>query len=345
MARVDLTVRGGGVTGLAIAWEAARRGARVRLIEVARLGAGASGGLVGALAPHAPDQWTASKAFQLDSLLAAPAFWGGVQAAGGRPTGYARTHRWQPLADAEAAALARIRAAAAQDLWRGQAEWRVIPRPDHPMAPASPTGLLIEDTLTARLHPRMALAALEAALHAAGAEVLLGAGEEAGPVIHATGVAGLQALIRGGKPAGQGVKGQAASFHLPGFESAPQTYAGGLHIVPHADGTVAVGSTSETSWADPTATDDQLQALIDRARQVLPILADAPVVQRWAGLRPRAASRQPLMGAWPGRAGHFIANGGFKIGFGIAPEVARMMVDLVLEGRDAIPDGFRPAPA
>ena len=37
--------------------------------------------------------------------------------------------------------------------------------------------------------------------------------------------------------------------------------------------------------------------------------------------------------------GHFIANGGFKIGFGVAPLVAQVMADLVLEGRDRIPPG------
>ncbi len=73
----------------------------------------------------------------------------------------------------------------------------------------------------------------------------------------------------------------------------------------------------------------------------MPLLADAPVVDRWAGVRPRARSRAPMLGAWPGRDGHFIANGGFKIGFGMAPKVAEVMADLVLEGRDTIPDGFR----
>lgn len=49
-----------------------------------------------------------------------------------------------------------------------------------------------------------------------------------------------------------------------------------------------------------------------------------------------------MLGPWPGRADHFIANGGFKIGFGIAPKVAEVMADLVLEGREAgIPAGFR----
>ena len=51
------------------------------------------------------------------------------------------------------------------------------------------------------------------------------------------------------------------------------------------------------------------------------------------------ATPAPLLGPWPGRKGHFIANGGFKIGFGVAPLVAQVMADLVLEGRNRIPPG------
>ena len=74
---------------------------------------------------------------------------------------------------------------------------------------------------------------------------------------------------------------------------------------------------------------------------LLPALASAPVLERWAGLRPRARSRAPMLGPWPGRAGHYIANGGFKIGFGMAPKVAATMADLILNGHDTIPQGFR----
>jgi len=38
-----------------------------------------------------------------------------------------------------------------------------------------------------------------------------------------------------------------------------------------------------------------------------------------------------------------IANGGFKIGFGMAPKVGEVMADLILEGGDSIPQGFRVA--
>ena len=56
MATIDVTVRGGGIFGLACAWECARRGARVRLIETVRIGAGSSGGLGGAPAPPGAGQ-------------------------------------------------------------------------------------------------------------------------------------------------------------------------------------------------------------------------------------------------------------------------------------------------
>ncbi len=341
MARVDLTVRGGGIFGLSVAWEAARRGARVRLIETVAIGAGASGGLVGALAPHVPETWNEKKQFQLESLLACDAFFASASAASGLPTGYGRTGRLQPIADEGAVALAQQRGEGAARLWQGQAEWRVIRATGAAHEPFSASGYLIHDTLTARLHPRMAAAALAAAIQAKGGEVLLGEAPAQGPVIWATGTAGLADLSASlGRSTGGGVKGQAASLGAD-LGPVPQLFVDGLHIVPHGDGTVAVGSTSEHQWQDDRSTDAQLDALIDRARIALPALQHAPVLDRWAALRPRARTRAPVLGPWPGRPGHFIANGGFKIGYGMAAKVAQVMVDLVLEGRDAVPDGFR----
>lgn len=342
MARVDLTVRGGGVFGLSIAFTAARRGARVRLVEAVRIGAGASGGLVGALSPHVPENWNPKKQFQLESLLMAEGFWADVAAVSGLPTGYGRVGRLQPLADAAAVARAEERARGAAGLWQGRAVWRVVPATGAAWEPASAAGLLVQDSLSARLHPRMAAAALGTAIRALGGEVVLGEAADEGAVIWATGVAGLEALGRDlGRKAGDGVKGQALSLGFDAGPAAPQLYADSLHLVPHADGTVAIGSTSETQFGAPDTTDHQLEALHARAVAALPVLAGAPVVARWAGVRPRAVSKAPLLGPWPGRPGHFVANGGFKIGFGMAPKVAEVMAGLVLDGVDAVPEGFR----
>lgn len=340
MASIDVTIRGAGIFGLSIAWACLRHGARVRVIELAQPGAGASGGLVGALSPHVPEAWNDKKAFQLDSLLMAADWWAGVEAASGLSPGYARLGRMQPLADDAAVAAARRRVATARDLWRGHADWQVVPATGAAWEPASPSGWLVRDTLSARLSPRMALAALVAALRAGGAEIAGPEAAEAGAVVHATGVAGLQNLSRAfGVPVGSGVKGQALALSLDARE-VPQLFVDGLHIVPHADGTVAIGSTSETVWAEE-GPDALLDGLLARAVAALPVLHGARVVARWAGVRPKAASRAPLLGAWPGRSGHFVANGGFKIGFGMAPRVAEVMADLVLEGRDTIPPDFR----
>ncbi len=328
MTRADITVRGAGVWGLAIAWELAQRGARVQVVDPAP-GSGASAGLVGALSPYAPAGWNAVKAFQRDSLLAAAGFWAGVEAASGLSTGYARTGRLVPVTDLPRA-LAQGEAAARH--WAPHAAWAVTASPDW-LAPGGP---VVHDTLAARLNPRETLAALTAALRGAGVKVAP-EGSGAGTVIHATGVTGLEAA-----GLGRGVKGQALLL-AHAAPDRPQVFADGLHIVPHADGTTAVGSTSEIAWDDPTATDAQLDALRARAVALVPELAGAPVVARWAALRPRADTRQPVLGPWPGRPGHILANGAFKIGFGLAPGVARVIADLALTGRADIPGAFLPS--
>ena len=336
----DVTVMGAGIFGLSVAWACARRGAKVRVIDPGGPGAGASGGLVGALAPHVPENWNDKKAFQFESLVMARAFWDEVAREGGVEPGYARLGRVQPVADEAGLALARAREASAAALWQGKAAWRVEPAGGG-WCPESPTGHVIRDTLSARLHPRHACGALVAALQNKGAEVLR-AGRAEGRVVWATGMAGLEELNHAaGHTAGSGVKGQAALLQFDARDL-PQVFADGVHIVPHADGTTAIGSTSERDYDDPATTDAQLDDVIARARAVLPALAGAPVIERWAGVRPRARSRAPVLGAHPLHAGAFIANGGFKIGFGMAPKVGGAMADLVLDGVERIPDGFRP---
>jgi glycine/D-amino acid oxidase-like deaminating enzyme len=113
----DITIRGAGIFGLSIAWVCAQRGAKVQIVDPNGAGAGSSGGIVGALAPHVPENWNAKKAFQLESLLMAEAFWREVTSAGGVDPGYGRTGRLQPIADDAAHALALRRKETAAELW------------------------------------------------------------------------------------------------------------------------------------------------------------------------------------------------------------------------------------
>lgn len=333
MATADVTVMGAGIFGLSVAYACACRGAIVRVIDPHGVAAGSSGGVVGALAPHVPENWNEKKAFQFDSLMMAASFWAEVESLTGADVGYARSGRLQPLADDHAVQLARARAVSAAKLWEGQAVWEVRPADDERWMPPSPTGLVVHDTLSALIHPRRATQALADAVVALGGAVVTD-GPEDGAVVWATGWPGVQEI------GGGGVKGQAALLRYDAAGQ-PQLFADALHIIPHADGTVAIGSTSERVFEDPVAPDAALDVVIARALSAFPVLADAEVVARWAGVRPRSKSRAPVLGVHPLRAGQFIANGGFKIGFGMAPKVGVVMADLLLEGCDLIPAGFK----
>lgn len=319
------------------------RGATVTVIDPKGPGSGASGGIVGALQPHAPQPWNEKKQFQLDSLVLAPAYWSGIDAVSGLSSGYAQVGRLCPLNTDREVALARNRTTAVAEHWPNNVDWQVIEAPKTDWLPRCETGLYLHDTLSAIVNPRRAIASLTAAIVAKGGQITTkasGVGSRNGPVIWATGWHGLAELSAWfDRPVGNGVKGQAVLLDLDAAGAA-QIYAEGLHIIPHSDGTVAIGSTSERSFDDPTTTDAALDDILARARNTVPRLAHAPVLRRWAGVRPRAASRAPLLGPWPDRAGHFIANGGFKIGFGMAPKCAEVICDLVLNDTDRIPPEF-----
>ncbi len=342
MSTQEITVLGGGVFGLSVAWACLQRGAKVRVIERRAIGAGASGGIVGALAPHTPENWNDKKQFQFDSLILSRNWWPEIEAASGLPSGYLRTGRTQPVMDDKGLELAHRRADGAQTLWQGKATWQVTQTTDTTWQPHSPTGWLIHDTLSAHIHPRLAVRSLAKAIENEGGEIIIGAAQPRGTVVHATGYEGLVDLsAKLDQPFGNGVKGQAILLDHDA-QGQPQLFADALHIVPHADGTTAIGSTSEREFDAPNTTDAQLDDVHQRALKAFPVLQSAKVLSRWAGVRPRAKSRAPMLGRHPLYDRDFIANGGFKIGFGMAPKVGQVMADLILDGRDQIPDSFKP---
>jgi glycine oxidase len=185
------------------------------------------------------------------------------------------------------------------------------------------------------------LHALHAAVQSLGGSFSATVPDYNTPVIWATGWQGLGELTKVlGKPIGGGEKGQAALIDL-NCSDLPQLFAHGVHFIPHSDGTVAIGSTTERDWSDIN-TDGQLTDLIAKATTLVPILKGRKVLERWAGVRPKSARRTPLLGRHPTRQDHFIANGGYKIGLGLLPVVAETMADLVLDDKDTIPEKFTP---
>ena len=81
---VDVTVYGAGIFGLSVAWSCVKLGAKVQVIDPNGVAAGSSGGIVGALAPHTPENWNDKKEFQFQSLIMAEDYWSEVAEVSGQ---------------------------------------------------------------------------------------------------------------------------------------------------------------------------------------------------------------------------------------------------------------------
>ena len=345
MATPDITIYGAGIFGLSIGFEILKRGFKVKIVDISKPGFGASGGLLGALAPHTPDNWNEKKEFQLSSLLMQQKFWTEVYAISGVDVQYSKNGRIIPLIDDRAVKLSLGRTESAKKLWKGFASWETISKIDTNWYVASPTGLYSYDTMSAQLNPRKACKSLELAVKKLGATIegnVNNSVDKNGLQIWATGHQGLNTLSKEfNKLIGDGVKGQAALLTLD-RRTHPQLFTDGIHIIPQQNNLVAIGSTSETIWTHEQP-DSQLDQIIQKAKQVCPALINSEIKERWSGIRPRVKGRSPLLGPHPSKENIFIANGGFKIGIGLAPKVAEVTANFILNQQDMIPKRFTPA--
>lgn len=359
----DVIIIGGGIFGLSVGWSLRQSGADVLILDP-NPGDGASGGLVGALTPHAPTRWRPMMAFQFDALIGLPDRIAQIEAETGHQTGYARAGRLTPLGSARERDRAEADVIAAKETWRGAGAMDILDAPDQIADWIDPEVArfgIVRDTVSARVDPRAYVAALVAGL----APVLrserarrLGVGgrvELEGGVVQADHIvvaAGWQTwpLVDFAMPGitGQPVKGQAALLAADTMAGTPPViYRDGLYIVPHEGNRVAVGSTSEKRYEDAKTTDAQLEVVIEKARGTCPALRDAPVQERWAGLRPKPPGREPVVGPVPGHDGLWIASGGYKISFGIAHAVGDALAAMIA-GKPAdlpLPETFLPQAA
>lgn len=340
LARPDVLIVGAGVFGLSVAWSCRRAGLSVRVLDAGLPGEGASGGIVGALTPHAPSRWRPMMQFQFRALLSLEAHVAALEEGTGQDCGYARTGRLTPLPTEKARAGAERDMAAAPETWGDAARYEIFDD-----LPAEAEGSLSEenaafgvvrDSVSARIWPRGYVAALATAvgdcvetkspvkaidMERARVETIDG-WQDAGHIVMAAGAANWPLLAPHVPTMGQGaaVKGQAALLSAD-LSALPVVYTDGLYVIPHGRDSVAVGSTSEKNFADPLGTDHLLDDLLVRARTVVPALAGASVKERWAGLRPKPPGREPVIGPLPGAPRVWVAGGGYKISFGIAHAV------------------------
>jgi glycine oxidase len=103
------------------------------------------------------------------------------------------------------------------------------------------------------------------------------------------------------------------------------------YLIPRSDGRLLVGATVEEAGFDKRTDPGTIQRLHHAALELVPKLADAKILEDWAGLRPGTPDALPILGA-TATPGYYVATGHFRDGILLAPITAEVM-SAVIEGR------------
>jgi len=351
----DILVVGAGIVGCAVAYELARRGASVEVVDERPVAMGATQASAGVLAPYiearedSPLLDLAVRSLNLyDDFIARVADDSGIAVP------YRRTGTLDVATDeSELAALRTI----ASVLLR-----RAVPsllldaasaRAEEPLlADGVAGGLLIEN------HGFVAAAQLTHALVAAarrhgaqlveqsrvrrirrsGAEVLVDTDRgslTSGAVVLAAGTWSGAIDIDGvmTRVPVRPVRGQL--LHL-GWSEPPLrrvTWSRRCYMVPWDDGTVLVGATAEEAGFDERATVSGVHDLLGAACDLTPHAWTASFRGVRVGLRPATADALPVIGASRAVPEVMYATGHFRNGILLAPLTAQLVADAMLDGR------------
>ena len=347
----DVIVIGGGVIGLSIAWELARHGVSVQVLEQGLFGQEASWAGAGILPPGNPDQaktvearlrggshvlwsdWT-------EALRSQTGIDNGFHRCGGvevRPPGSIDSL-------AEKIAAWRAEGVTAEPLNAAELHERVPA-----LHPEITAGFLLPDLGQVR-NPRH-LKALHQACAGAGVDLRAGtpvvdfvrrgeritavktAADEfhAADFIVAGGAWSRMLLQRAGHDIlFEPVRGQIVLLETPSVLFRHVIEVGSRYLVPRPDGRILIGSTEERVGFEKRTTAAGVAGLIEFARQLVPALGDARFERCWAGLRPYAPGGLPRIGRVPGTINLSLAAGHFRAGLQLSPMTAVLIRQLIL---------------
>jgi glycine oxidase len=354
----DVVIVGGGVIGCAIAYYLAEQGASVTLIERQQLAAGASGVAAGMLAPQVEAPF-ADAFFEL-ALLGRDIYAGlseTLQDEVGLDVEYRRTGILRVArTEAERVDLQRMLK------WQSARELNVDwVEPDH-LGEIEPllqgvAGRLLAGGLWLRDEAQVRGARLVHAL-AVGAAKRGARFIEGAPVMslatsgqRTTGVITPNGLVRGdtvvlaagvwspelAQTAGlelpvKPVKGQILSLRALGKAPRQVVWSGECYLVPRPDGEIVLGATEEEGNYDLRPSVGGLNRLTEAALEVVPAVGGFSVDGFWAGLRPAAPDRFPILGWAPGLERLFIATAHYRNGILLGPLNGQRVADTILHG-------------
>jgi glycine/D-amino acid oxidase-like deaminating enzyme len=117
-----------------------------------------------------------------------------------------------------------------------------------------------------------------------------------------------------------------------------------FNIQPRATGQQLIGSSRERVGWDLSINRRLLAAMIRRAFDYLPRLAELQVIRVWTGFRPATPDGLPLIGPWPAIDGLWIAAGHEGLGITMALGTGRLLAECMVGRQPSLdPAPYEPA--
>jgi glycine oxidase len=104
------------------------------------------------------------------------------------------------------------------------------------------------------------------------------------------------------------------------------------YLVPRLDGRLLAGSTTERTGFNKRVTMGGVNSITRHALEIAPGIESLPLVDSWAGLRPRAEDELPVLGASADVHGLFYATGHYRNGILLAPLTGELIAEQVTTG-------------
>ncbi len=139
------------------------------------------------------------------------------------------------------------------------------------------------------------------------------------------------------------VRGQMLCFEARPPIARHVIYSPRGYLVPRMDGRLLAGSTTEHVGFDKRVTAGGAHTILSHALEIAPTLAHFPLVDAWAGLRPRTADDMPVIGACHETQGLFYALGHYRNGILLAPITGELIAEEITTGvRSPLMKAFTP---